>query len=228
MTKGYGQFCPVAKAAELFCERWNALLLRELGAGASHFSQIQRGVPLMSPSMLSRRLKELEREGVIERDGATYRLTEAGREFLPLVDALGVWGQRWTRRQLKEDEVDFRLLIWDMERTVKADAFGPGRTVVQLEFADLPAGKSLWWFINEQSAVQLCLEDPGYEVDLFLSITVRDMIYVWRGDLGVERALDEERLEAHGAPRFREALRSWFNLSRLAEIPSARRDPQPV
>lgn len=227
MTKGYGQFCPVAKAAELFCERWNALLLRELGAGASHFSEIQRGVPLMSPSMLSRRLKELESEGVVERRDAggtarTYHLTDAGREFLPLVEALGVWGQRWTRRQLSEDEVDYRLLIWDMERTVRGDAFGDRRTIVQLEFTDLPAGKALWWFVNEPDGVQLCLQDPGYEVDLFLSISVRDMIYLWRGDLPVERALEDGRLEAHGARRFRSALRSWFNLSRLADVPSMR------
>lgn len=231
MARSYGQFCPVAKAAEIFCERWNALLLRELGAGSTQFSQLQRGVPLMSPSMLSRRLKELEREGVIERRGAgrgsdgaggTYHLTPAGQEFLPLVHALGVWGQRWTRRELHEDEIDYALLLWDMERSVRGDAFGERRTILQLEFTDLPAGKRLWWFVNEASRVQLCLEDPGFPVDLYLAVSVPDLIYIRRGDLPLSRALAEERLEAHGPRRLVRKLGQWLNLSPLAGVKPAR------
>src|SRR5262245_63791734 len=110
--KSYGQFCPVAKAAELFCERWTALILRDLAWGATRFSELQRGVPLMSPTLLSRRLKQLEAEGIVERraDGKggtpTYHLTDAGAEFVPVVEALGVWGQRWSRRQLAQGEID--------------------------------------------------------------------------------------------------------------------------
>lgn len=225
MRRGYGQFCPVAKAAELFCERWNALLLRELGTGSTRFSELQRGVPLMSPSMLSRRLRDLEKEGVVERrrenGTSTYHLTEAGREFLPLVHALGVWGQRWTRRQLRKDEIDYRLLVWDMERTVRGDAFGDGRTVVQLTFTDLPASHASWWFVN-QKTVQLCVQDPGFDVDLYLSISVPDMIYIWRGDIPLHRALDDARLRAHGPRRLVRRLKPWLNLSPLAAVPSAR------
>ena len=224
MRKGYGQFCPVAKAAEVFCERWNALLFRELGAGSTRFSEIQRGVPLMSPSMLSRRLKELEGEGVVERCGSgnatSYHLTDAGREFLPVVEALGIWGQRWTRRALREDEIDFRLLLWDMERTIHGDAFGEGRTTVQLDFTDLPAERASWWFVNEGD-VELCLQDPGYEVDLYLRVTVADMIHVWRGDVGVNRALETERLQAHGPRRLVRKLRDWLGLSPPASVKSA-------
>lgn len=225
MKRGYGQFCPVAKAAELFCEKWNALLFRELGAGSTRFSEIQRGVPLMSPSMLSRRLKKLESEGVVERrqsaGASTYHLTPAGREFLPLVYSLGVWGQRWTRRQLQDGEVDFRLLLWDMERTVRGDAFGGERTVVQLIFTDLSSKQSTWWFVNDQS-VELCVKDPGFEVDLYLSTAVPDMIYVWRGDLTLQRALKENRLKAHGASRLVRNLTSWLNLGPLAAVKSMR------
>ncbi|RDD61316.1 winged helix-turn-helix transcriptional regulator [Ferruginivarius sediminum] len=233
MRKGYGQFCPVAKAAEIFCERWNALLFRELGAGSKRFSELQRGVPLMSPSMLSRRLKELEQEGVIERHAdagrsATYHLTPAGEEFLPLVFALGTWGQRWTRRQLRDDEIDVGLLLWDMERTVRADAFAQQRAIVQLEFSDLPPGQRTWWFVNDGGAVQLCLQDPGFEVDLYLTVTVRDMIHIWRGDLTLRRALDEARLDAHGPRRLVRALGAWLNLGPLAGIPSARADHSTV
>lgn len=226
MGKGYGQFCPVAKAAEVFCERWTALLLRELGAGAERFSELQRGVPLMSPSMLSRRLRELEREGVIVRagggQGARYRLTPAGREFLPLVEALGVWGQRWSRRTLDEGELDPGLLLWDMERRVDCTALARGRSVVALELCDLAPAQRFWWFVGDGRSTHLCLHDPGFEVDLYLSATLADMIHVWRGDLPLARARDAGRLEAHGPPRLVRALPAWLNLSPLAAVPPAR------
>lgn len=227
MTKGYGQFCPIAKAAGIFCERWTALLLRELGAGSMRFSDLQKGVPLMSPSMLSRRLKDLEREGVVERrmdDGRTptYHLTPAGAEFLPLVKELGVWGQRWTRRRLDEDEIDYGLLLWDMERTVRCERLSAGRSVVQLDFIDLPRGQRVWWFVGDGVRTELCLQDPGFEVDLYLAATVPDMIHIWRGDVSVRRALDDGMLETHGAPRVVKALESWLNLSPLAAVAPAR------
>src|SRR5690606_7615597 len=126
--KSYNQFCPVAKAAELFCERWTALIIRELIVGRARFSDIQRGVPLMSPTLLSKRLKELAAEGIIERhrDEArstwTYQLTEAGKEFVPIVMSLGVWGQRWSRRELAEHEKDLGLLLWALEKGAKPES----------------------------------------------------------------------------------------------------------
>lgn len=228
--KTYGQFCPVAKASELFCERWTPLIVRDLAAGATRFSELRRGVPLMSPTLLSRRLKQLEAEGVVERrtDGAgrhaTYHLTEAGREFVPLVEGLAVWGQRWSRRQLARHEIDLGLLIWGLERSVDARAFDAPRAVVRLELADQPADKRLWWFVNEGGACQLCLEDPGFEVDLYLACTLPDMIYIVRGDLPIARALGEGRLDAHGTRAARRALRAWLNLPPLAAIASKRTD----
>ncbi len=217
--KSYGQFCPVAKAAELFCERWTALIIRDLATGASRFSELHRGVPLMSPSLLSRRLKQLEAEGIVERpDSGGYRLTEAGREFVPLVEALGVWGQRWARRELAEHEVDLGLLIWSLERSVRADAFGAGRSVVRLEFTDQPAARKFWWFVNRDGTCELCLEDPGWEVTLYLACTLPDMIRIVRGDLRLAAALEDGQLEAHGSHQARRRLRAWLNLGPLAAI----------
>jgi len=226
--KGYGQFCPVAKAAELFCEKWTPLIVRDLTCGATRFSELQRGVPLMSPTLLSRRLKQLEAEGILERRPAakartsTYHLTPAGRDLIAVVEALGVWGQRWSRRELVDGEIDLGLLIWGLERSVDAAAFGAGRTVVQLELRDQPASKRLWWFINEKGSVELCLEDPGFDTDLFLACTLPDMIYLVRGDLTLPRALSTGRLEAHGDAGRRRALKAWLNLGPLASIPSKR------
>jgi len=224
--RSYGQFCPVAKASELFCERWTPLILRDLAAGATRFSELQRGVPLMSPSLLSKRLRELEAEGVVETRpavkgrGKTYHLTAAGREFVPLIVALGTWGQRWSRRQLAEGEIDLGLLIWAMERSVDAAAFGRAQSVVRIEFTDQPGGGRLWWFINRDGACELCLQDPGFEVDLYLAATLPDMIYIVRGDLSLGRALDSGRLEAIGSARARKALRAWLNLSPFAKVKS--------
>jgi DNA-binding HxlR family transcriptional regulator len=232
--KSYGQFCPVAKAAALFCERWTPLILRDLAAGSTRFSQLQRGVPLMSPTLLAHRLKELEAEGILDRKpqpngkGYSYHLTEAGAEFIPVVQALGVWGQRWSRRELAENEVNLGLLIWAMERSVNPEAFAAERTVIRLEFIDQAGAERLWWFINENGACELCLHDPGHEVDLFLACTLPDMIYIVRGDLPLARALDTERLEAIGSAEARERLADWFNLAPYTAIPSQRSDAVPV
>ncbi len=230
--KSYGQFCPVAKASELFCERWTPLIVRDLATGASRFSELQRGVPLMSPTLLSRRLKQLEAEGVVERRRSpggkswTYHLTDAGREFAPLVEALGIWGQRWSRRQLAAGEIDLGLLIWSLERSVDGSAFGAGRSVVRLELTDQPAAKTLWWFVHQDGGCELCLEDPGFEVDLYLACSLATMIYIVRGDLALAAAIDGGRLEVLGKSAARRALRSWLNLSPLTAIASQRADAE--
>ncbi|MCP5082175.1 MAG: helix-turn-helix transcriptional regulator [Alphaproteobacteria bacterium] len=224
--KSYGQFCPVAKAAELFCERWTPLIVRDLAFGASRFSELQRGVPLMSPTLLSRRLKQLVAEGVVERRRSatgkswTYHLTPAGVEFVPLVETLGVWGQRWSRRQLAEGEIDLGLLLWTLERSVKANAFGKERSVIHLHFSDQPSGKDRWWFVNHKDECELCLEDPGYDVDLYLTCNLPDMIYLVRGDLTLTTAMSTDRLDVMGTSPAKKKLADWLNLSPLSQIKS--------
>ena len=228
--KSYGQFCPVAKAAELFCERWTPLIVRDLAAGATRFSELRRGVPLMSPTLLSRRLRQLEAEDIVERRtsaggrGSTYHLTRQGTEFIPLIEALGVWGQRWSRRQLAENEIDLGLLIWSLERSVKAAAFGAVRTVVRLQFTDQSSGKDVWWFVNQNDSCELCLEDPGFDVDLYLACTLSDMIYIVRGDLPLAKAIATERLEAIGSDPTRRKLAAWLNLGPITRVQSQRPD----
>ncbi|WP_424933680.1 winged helix-turn-helix transcriptional regulator [Amaricoccus macauensis] len=223
----YGQFCPVAKAAELFCERWTPLIIRDLAAGATRFSELQRGVPLMSPTLLSRRLRSLEAEGIVERRKspgnrtATYHLTPAGMEFAPLVEALGIWGRRWSRRDLEEGEIDLGLLLWSIERFARADAFGQSRSVVELSLFDQPRNKQLWWFLNEGRSCTLCTEDPGFEVTLYLSCTLPDIIHVVRGDMTLHRAISEDRLEAIGCRAAQDALETWLNLGPLARVEPA-------
>ena len=223
--KSYGQFCPVAKASQLFCQRWTPILVRDLAGGPLRFSDLQRGAPLMSPTLLSRRLKELEAEGVIEREleggKPRYALTESGRELIPVVVALGTWGQRWTRRHLQKDEVDLGLFLWAFERSVNPSAFRRKLTVVELTLFDQPRRKRKWWFLNEPDSVELCLEEPGYDINLFVESSLRDMIYIWRGDLKLAQALDEGRVELDGPRSLQRAFRSWCGLSSLAGVEPA-------
>jgi DNA-binding HxlR family transcriptional regulator len=228
VTKRYGQFCPVAKAAEIFCVRWTPLIVRDLAFGASRFSELQRGVPLASPTLLSNRLKQLEKEGIVQRRKSasgrswTYHLTPAGEELAPIVLSLGAWGQRWSRRALAKHEIDLGLLLWAIERGARPEAFGPGRTVVQLTLTDQIAKKRCWWFLNEPGRCELCLEAPDQNVDLFLEATLPDMIYVWRGDVTLHKALASERLRVHGTSSAQRALSSWLGISPLAHVRSAR------
>jgi DNA-binding HxlR family transcriptional regulator len=131
-SKGYGQFCPVAQAAQVLAERWTPLVVRELICGSVRFNDLQRGVPRMSSSLLSRRLKELEYAGIVERRpaakgrGSEYHLTDAGRELFPIVEGMGLWAQRWLRRELvAEENLDPDLLMWDIRRCVTAEGLPP-------------------------------------------------------------------------------------------------------
>src|SRR3990172_1670046 len=146
--KGYGQFCPVAKAAEVLGDRWTLLVVRELLCGSRHFNDLRRGVPLMSPSLLSQRLKQIERAGIIEREpdrqnkqGMVYQLTAAGHELTPVVMMLGNWGKRWARSDLKREDLDPALLMWDMHRRLNTENLPTQRTVLQFEFRDVNTAK---------------------------------------------------------------------------------------
>lgn len=221
--KGYGQFCPIAKAAEIFCERWTALVIRNLGAGAERFNDIHRGVPHMSPTLLTRRLRQLESEGLVVRrrsdagNSWTYHLTEAGAEFLPMVGALAVWGNKWTRRELTEGELDLGLLIWGLEYSVNPAAFGPGRHVLRLDVTDQPINKRVYWFVCEGVALELCVSDPGGETDICLAATLRDLVRIYRGDIPLATAIEDGRLVIDGPPRLARRISQWFNFGRTAK-----------
>src|SRR5512132_4636592 len=160
--EGYGQFCPIAQAAEVLTERWTPLVIREIAlTGSRRFNDIQRGVPLMSSSLLSKRLRELERAGIVERrrrpdgKGTEYHLTPAGLELGPVVFQLGVWSERWLRRPIFEATPDTGLLMWWMRGTVKTDALPAGRTVIH--FSDTATTEKLRYFWLVLPDADLCL-----------------------------------------------------------------------
>jgi len=225
MVKSYGQYCPIARASEILSQRWTLLLLRDLLGGIRRFNDLRRGVPLMSPSLLSRRLKDLEKWGMVvrvrdSRSGAVeYNATPMALELRPVIDLLGAWGQRWVRNRLIDDELDVNLLMWDVSLRVDPKRFGPGQTVIGFEYTDLPRLKKddwwvdKWWLVMTDGESDLCLRDPGFEVDLHILTDLRTMTKVWMGDIPVRAALRSGGIELHGARALADSFEDWLPLS---------------
>lgn len=225
--KGYGQFCPIAKASEVLGERWTNLVIRELGAGSETFNDIRKGLPLMSPSLLSTRLKSLERSGVLDRSehqgNVRYRLTKAGEELTAIIWQLGTWGHRWVRSDLSKDDLDPSLLVWDIHRNINADFFKGDRSVVKFEFTDYSSKFRFWWLVIKDGEVDVCLKDQGYEVDLTLSSDLQTLTAVWMGDLTIMRAMREKLLTVSGSSYLKKNITVWLGTNYYADVKPAKR-----
>ena len=225
MAQGsYRQFCPVAMAAEVLCSRWTIVLLRELIAGSTRFNDLRRGVPRMSPALLSQRLKDLEAAGILERTetepGAhEYTLTRAGRELQPLVLAFGKWGQRWIESRLSLQHLDAPLLMWDMRRNLRLRPLPKRRSVIQFRYPDAPPSHRHWWLIvSPQGETDLCSVDPGFDVDLYATCDLRTMTAIWMGHEIVHAAVATKRLLLVGDRGLRSGMQSWLGLSPFAKV----------
>ena len=229
MTTTYGQFCPVAKAMEVLDERWTMLLIRELISGSRHFNDLRRGVPRMSPTLLSKRLRTLMRRGVIERhtDGnrVTYELTPAGRELAPIIEQLGTWGIRWAG-DLGDEDLDPHLLMWDIHRNIDLDAVPSGRTVLHFVLHDVDRPADRWWMVVAGGTVDVCDFDPGHPVTVTIESGLRSLTQLWRGDISWRGALDTGAIRLHGPTHMRRAVPRWLKLSAFAGVP--RPVPVPV
>ncbi|WP_404864105.1 winged helix-turn-helix transcriptional regulator [Georhizobium sp. MAB10] len=219
---GYGQFCPVAMAAEILCSRWTVLIVRELICGTTRFNDLRRGVPRMSPALLSKRLKELEQAGVIEairrNDGTAseYHLTRAGRDLEPLVMGLGIWGQRWVESRLSLKNLDPSLLMWDMRRHLNPQPLPPRRCMIQFLYPELPTNRQSWWLVVDRGHVDLCNFDPGFDLDLLVTGELRSMTAVWMGLAPIRSEIDAGRLVVDGDPVIAKAMQQWLGLSPFA------------
>jgi DNA-binding HxlR family transcriptional regulator len=198
------------------------LVVRELVSGSQHFNELRRGLPRMSPTLLSRRLHQFVRAGVVDREvegiDVHYVLTRAGHELRPVVEALGAWGVRWIG-ELGDEDLDPKLLLWDMHRNIDQDAIPDGRTVVQFRFPDAPSDARDWWLVITRGEADVCDVDPGYAVAVTATASLRSMVQVWRGDLSWSNALRAGSVEVHGPERLRRAVPHWFTFSAFASVP---------
>lgn len=218
----YGQFCPVAKAMELLDERWTLIVVRELLLGSKHFNDIRRGVPKMSPALLSKRLQTLTRAGLVSRTetaGRTaYTLTECGRELSDVVEALGAWGVRWIG-ELGDEDLDPHLLMWDIRRKVPIEGWPRTRTVLTFRFSGVPAKSSAWWLMVSDGEADVCEVDPGHDIAATVSTSLRRLTEVWRGDISWSQALLDGSVEIAGPTEVRRAVPTWVGQSDLAAVP---------
>jgi DNA-binding HxlR family transcriptional regulator len=222
MPESYGQFCPVAQAAEVLTERWTLLVLRELLMGSARFNDLQRGVPRMSSSLLSKRLREMERSGLITIEplqgerGNAYRLTAAGEALGPLVVGLGTWSREWLKREISEEEADPALLMWDVRRSVRLDRLPEERVVVFFRYRDAEEGKRVWWLVAQEEGADLCFTDPGFPIDLNVDAEARAMAEVWVGRTELGAAMRSRRLRITGPDHLVRSLPDWLGFSTFA------------
>ena len=219
----YGQFCPVAKATELIGERWTILIIRELVLGTHRFSDFQRALSRISPSLLTKRLNALEEAGIIikkaqhGRRGYEYFLTPAGRQLSPIIEHLATWGMRWARGQLTDSELDIEFLMWEIQRRLDTGALPDGETVLCFIFEELTQFKS-WWIVVQDNDVDLCTKNPGKDVDLYISSTVRSMVEIWEGELDLSTAQRKNLLKTNGNPKLVKTLPDWFGICLYADV----------
>ena len=217
--RGYGQYCPVAKAAEVLGERWTLLIVRELVMGAHRFGELRRGMPTIPRSVLSDRLRRLEADGLVERRAGSsgrdeYWLTPLGVDLQPALMALGEWATRGYVRDPKKDEADPGILLLRLEQSVDRSAFPRDSFVVRFEF---PGGRpARAWFVVEDRMPLVCDDDPGVPVDLVVTSDPRELWRVHLGRLALSAALRSGAVALEGSAQHRQAFTRWFGYSPFA------------
>ena len=220
---GYGQFCPVSMASEVLCSRWTTLVVRELLSGSTRFSDLRRGLPKMSPALLSKRLKELQQAGVIAalrrpNGSVEYHLSEAGEELRPLIMGLGNWAQRWMESRLSLRNLDPSLLMWDMRRSLDISSLPERRCTIQFLYPELPTSQKSWWLVVEAGTVDLCNFDPGHDLDLMVQSSLRSMTAIWMGLATVREEAEKGVLTLEGDPSLARSIQQWLGLSAFAGV----------
>lgn len=219
--RGYGQYCPLALAAELLCERWTLLVVSRLVDGCRRFNEIHRGVPKISPSLLKQRLDLLERSGVCYRSplpkgrGHEYLLTEAGKELDPIIMSLAVWGQRWAR-DMEHEDLDPVFLAWSMHTRMNVGVMPKTRTVLEFEFCGTHAECRYFWLVVDDGHVDMCLKNPGHDIDLVIRADIRRFVEAWRGFRDMRAEIASGRITVEGPADYRRALPDWLLMSSLA------------
>ncbi len=217
----YGQFCSFARALDLLGERWTLLIVRELLCGSSRFNDIRRGIPRISRTMLSARLRDLVDSGLVARDGTAYELTKEGQELAGVVRELGTWGQRWLPRTLPREELDADTLLWDMRRRVRTDELPLAPVVMRIEFSDLRGRAAIRFLLLRRSEVSLCSTNPGFPEELRITTSLRTLTAWWRGDLSLAEARAEGML-IEGKREWVRAFPKWFERYLFADVMPAR------
>lgn len=219
----YGQFCPIAKAVEIVGDRWTLLILRELLSGGRRFNELQRGLGTISPALLTERLKTLADRGLVLKRkipgqrGYEYFPAGACEDLGPILKGLGEWGMRWAKDNLVDEDYDVELLMLYLERTIATDKLPGVSTILRFEFEDLKRERN-WWLVVENDTVDVCVKDPGRDVDMFFKTTVRTMSDVWLGHRSYQSAIKDGSLDVVGPSDLVRTVHSWLRCVDFADI----------
>ncbi|WNC70789.1 helix-turn-helix domain-containing protein [Thalassotalea psychrophila] len=223
----YGQFCPIAKATEIIGEKWTILIIRELLMGGNRFSELQRGLSLISPTLLTKRLNSLELQGLLIKKrvsgqkGYQYFPTNACKQLLPIIKSLGDWGMCWARNNLSEKDYDVELLMVYLKRSIVLDKLCGDETVLKFHFQDIEQTPN-WWLVAQQDNVDLCVKDPGKEVDVYFTTKVKTMADIWMGDTTYKKAIKTKQLTLIGHKALTQNVSQWMSNSMFTDIPPAK------
>jgi DNA-binding HxlR family transcriptional regulator len=212
--RGYGQYCPIARAVEVLGERWSLLIVRDMVVGTTRFNDLARGLPGLSRSLLSTRLRQLQQAGIVMKRDDEYVLTDAGRELAPIVFGLGEWGARWTFGQPRDEELDPELLMWWAHNRIDASAFPAGRTLLAFVLSD-PTFYA--WLMVDATGVAVCKVDPGFDIDATIKATVRTLTRVWLGNTTLVDAMRDGSVDVFGRREVVAALPRALLLSPMAD-----------
>lgn len=222
----YGQFCPIAKANEIIGEKWTILVVRELLMGGTRFSELQRGLSMISPTMLSKRLDTLENHGLVmkkkipNQKGYEYYPTKSCSELLPIIKTLGDWGMRWARENLTEKDYDVELLMLYLKRSINPENLIGNETTVRFKFTDIKQYPN-WWMVVKGTEVDLCDKDPGKDIDVYFTTTVKTMTNIWMGDCTYKKAVAGDELKLVGPKALINNVSHWMEDSIFADIAPA-------
>lgn len=223
----YGQFCPIAKATEIIGEKWSLLVIRELLMGGRRFNELQRGLSLISPTMLSRRLNSLAEHGLVIKKkipgqkGFEYFPTKSCQELLPIIRRIGNWGMRWAKENLTEKDYDVELLMLYLKRSFIQNKLIGTETVIRFKFTDIEQYPD-WWLVVNADDIDLCVKDPGKDVDVHFTTNVKTMADIWMGDTTYRKARKEGNLKIVGDRNIIRTISTWTANSIFADLPSAR------
>ena len=224
MSIRYGQICPVSKTAELLGERWTLLIIRELVLGTTRFNDFQRALSQISPTLLTKRLNQLQEAGLVIRKTIPdqrrieYWPTAACKELESIILGLGEWGMRWARGQMNDEELDVEMLMFDLQRRIDATQLPGGRTVIKFVFRGLPKFGNWWVVIEPNGTRTLCVHNPWVPVDLEIVSDLRTMSHVWAGDMDLRTAKETGRVEYKGDPVLIRTISSWLRPGTFAHI----------
>lgn len=231
--RSYGQYCPIAKATEILGDRWTLLIVRELLADVHQFNELERGLPGISRSLLSKRLRRLERAGIIERCPAgrgrpiKYHLTSAGLELGCVIDILGEWDERFAFSDPRPEELDPVLLMYWLKRRAQPDRLPQQRVVIQFDLSGPHPGH--FWLLLIAPEVSVCVQPPGPEIDLLVTANIAALYRVCVGQAVLADALRDGTVQLDGSPDLMRSFGAWFALSpyirlswvRMASVPPA-------